>query len=814
MRLQDVIPYMVCVNLAQREDYREEAWERFRRAGLRVDRQPGVDRRWVRDTRGFQDEARYASSLAKRLAIRRAKLAGAPAVLLFEDNVVLAPDLHERLEAIELPQDWGIFFLGCKHLTRPEIVAPGLVKVTRGTDHHAMAVRAEYFDAALKGMAGHPKHSKRTIPYSGLKMAAIQTEVPTYAAFPNLAWQTLSRPEMKGGARALYRQTGAQRTELEAIDGLGEEMARLVAESQGDQRPAPEESPPVAVASNAHENENNAAMASETPATAAGGKDASETPSKLDHDPPGFGFLAGQPPRYRLEELFPLRFYINLARREDRRVEIGHHFEAQALKVERLAAADGRRARKTRGHGPPNKYACRLSHRMAVRAAKLRGSPAVMIFEDDAVLHPDFRRLAEALPPPEDWAVLFFGCTHVKTPEVVAPGWTRVTSVWGMQTYAVRHTVYDLVLRRLRAVGRPGALGTDIEFSRLASEIPVYAIYPNLSWQDEGYSDLLNVHRRNYRQDGSQNRFRSVLYPTNRAMKEAIAARFGASAPSEPGPDSSQPGSPAGVVRETPPDSPCLLRRLTLVPSSGWGNRLRSIASARRLCAKLGATLHVRWDWGKLEDFFLPMEDLKPRPAGGAAPKKIRHNTSTPSPRVVDVTFPDIELNTCYTFGGSHEAAVSLEDVLPFLPKLQPELQGKVDEFAQSQSLATAVGMHIRRTDNKKSKQGSPDRLFVEAATHAMNQGRRIFLATDNRETEEFMKSVCGDSLILFPKRTSLEVRWPRKFDRTAAEDDLIELILLSRTQFILGSYWSSFSGLAMKLNGSPDCRILREDEA
>lgn len=127
MRLQDEIPYMVCVNLAERENRRRECWARFSEAGLTVDRQPGILKNWVTDTRGFIGASRYGCSLAKRLAVRRAKLAGAPAMLLFEDDVVLAADLHEQLAKIELPADWGIFFLGCKHLERPVPLSEGLV---------------------------------------------------------------------------------------------------------------------------------------------------------------------------------------------------------------------------------------------------------------------------------------------------------------------------------------------------------------------------------------------------------------------------------------------------------------------------------------------------------------------------------------------------------------------------------------------------------------------------------------------------------------------------------------------------------------
>jgi hypothetical protein len=174
MTLQEVAPYMVCVNLAEREDRRRAAWKTFAEAGLEVDRQPGVPKRSVKDCRGFYRPQRYACSLAKRMAIRGGRRTGAPAVVLFEDDIVLAPDLHERLAEIELPEDWGIFFLGCRHRERPVPHAPGLVRVTRAVDHHAMVIRAERIGEVLRGLSGHGKGAPATIRFCDDKMSWIQ----------------------------------------------------------------------------------------------------------------------------------------------------------------------------------------------------------------------------------------------------------------------------------------------------------------------------------------------------------------------------------------------------------------------------------------------------------------------------------------------------------------------------------------------------------------------------------------------------------------------------------------------------------------
>jgi GR25 family glycosyltransferase involved in LPS biosynthesis len=501
MRLRDVIPYMVCVNLAAREDRRREAWGRFAAAGLAVERQPGILKWTVTDPRGFKSAARYACSIAKRLAIRRAKLAGAPAVLLFEDDVVLAPDLHERLAEIELPADWGIFFLGCKHLKRPAVVAPGLVRVSKAADHHAIAIRREYYDAMIWGLAGGGRGSPRVIDYSDVKSSDVQRVIPTYACFPNLAWQAWSHSDNSGHSLTHYGPTGRQKSITSAVAGLEAEMAALSGSPaipppasllpEAAILPAEDEDPPEEAWSDGE---------SELEAV-----DTGEVGPGTNSRELGYGFLDGAERRLVLEETFPMRVYINLGRREDRRHEIEYTFALQGLDVERFAAVDARWVRRTRGHDGKPQYGCALSHRLVIRQARQLGAPAVLVFEDDAVLHPEFRRIAEAHAPPPDWGVLFYGCMHVKDPLVIAPGWVRVTSAYSMHAYAIRAEWYERVLAAMRKPDPGGRMpGCDVALTRLSGEIPMYACYPNLAWQAAGFSDLKKMVRSPYGNDGRQ----------------------------------------------------------------------------------------------------------------------------------------------------------------------------------------------------------------------------------------------------------------------------------------------------------------------
>jgi len=261
-------------------------------------------------------------------------------------------------------------------------------------------------------------------------------------------------------------------------------------------------------------------------------------------------------------------------------------------------------------------------------------------------------------------------------------------------------------------------------------------------------------------------------------------------------------------------NSTLALKHLVLVPINGMCNRMRAIASACRLCRLVGAQCTVEWKWGDIESFFQPMQDLafcSNAPDVGLYQKKHMPEHINPA-RTVNVANEVVRLRSDQVFWGIHEKPIQLKDVLNDLPKLSLRLQKTVDSF-RGEYLKNAVGLHMRRTDHEKAKLNSPDALFITRAREVISCGKVIFLATDNIDTEQMMKRLFGDAIITFPKRQNLKRRWPRGFNQTAAEDDLMEFFLLAATEYIVGSYWSSFSGTAISINGSPRCEILKVKE-
>lgn len=221
MDFDTAFPLKFLLNLSRRQDRRVRCEELFAEHGWNVRRQPAVDARRLNSARGFGAAGRYAHAVSTRMILRRAALAKAEAVFIFEDDVVLHPALEERLAEIELPDDWGIFYLGCQHHERPEVVSSGLVRATAPLDTHAWAVRAEYFHEVRRALTGKywPQRGGR-IPAADILLAELVRRVPAYAAFPNLAWQQEEMSDLAGGSYGNYDDDGTQHHSLGCLRGV------------------------------------------------------------------------------------------------------------------------------------------------------------------------------------------------------------------------------------------------------------------------------------------------------------------------------------------------------------------------------------------------------------------------------------------------------------------------------------------------------------------------------------------------------------------------------------------------------------------
>lgn len=224
MNIENEFPARYWINLGRRQERRFETEWQLEKAGITAERFPAVDARFVRNTRGYESAGRYALALSQRLAIRKAMLAGAKAVLILEDDVIFHPELAVRLKEIELPDDWGIFYLGCAHQKRPWPAGRGIVRTPYALDTHAFAVRAPYFRQVMAALSVRPGQEVNHPRASDWFLADLHREIPTYACFPNLAWQAVSDSDLAGGVYSNYTASGEQKAGDGETIGLQAQM--------------------------------------------------------------------------------------------------------------------------------------------------------------------------------------------------------------------------------------------------------------------------------------------------------------------------------------------------------------------------------------------------------------------------------------------------------------------------------------------------------------------------------------------------------------------------------------------------------------
>ncbi len=217
MDLQRTFPFRAFISLEWRLDRRERLREQLSAAGFDAQWFPAIHSGHVgRDIRGFLSPSKRAVALSKRFVLRAARKSGADSVLILEDDVVFHPEFAARVAALELPDDWAIFYLGCQHIETPVPVSPGLVRVNRALDGHAWAVRRPYFNLVSAAMRGGTKGDTGRI-CSDVLVSSLHRRLPTYAAWPNLAWQGCDYSDVAGRIYSNYDPDGTQRVSRHII---------------------------------------------------------------------------------------------------------------------------------------------------------------------------------------------------------------------------------------------------------------------------------------------------------------------------------------------------------------------------------------------------------------------------------------------------------------------------------------------------------------------------------------------------------------------------------------------------------------------
>lgn len=124
--------------------------------------------------------------------------------------------------------------------------------------------------------------------------------------------------------------------------------------------------------------------------------------------------------------------------------------------------------------------------------------------------------------------------------------------------------------------------------------------------------------------------------------------------------------------------------------------------------------------------------------------------------------------------------------------KLLPEIQCIVDDYKKN-ILESYIAIHVRRTDHvvvaKKNNRYTDDEEFFKFIEE--HPEKKIFLATDNSETQQLFLSKYGDRICIYKEIVNLE-----SLRKTDILNSIIDIYICSYADIFLGSKWSSFSQL------------------
>jgi len=218
-------------------------------------------------------------------------------------------------------------------------------------------------------------------------------------------------------------------------------------------------------------------------------------------------------------------------------------------------------------------------------------------------------------------------------------------------------------------------------------------------------------------------------------------------------------------------------------PDFGLCNRLRGLVGEAAYAKRVGATLHVKWDPMpacpyRYEEMFEPLQNMV-----------LISDVSDTTEYACKST------DVCHFNHVLSKYGVKLTPMLNALciASLQPIASIRATLRELVVQCATAVGIHIRRTDllEYTHKYGGPTPMEVYYKAAITNPDKRIFLACDDPDTLELFKNKFGNRVFTSMAFDAVPHEQLRK---TSGVHAVLDLYGLAFCAFFQGTQHSSFT--------------------
>lgn len=279
------------------------------------------------------------------------------------------------------------------------------------------------------------------------------------------------------------------------------------------------------------------------------------------------------------------------------------------------------------------------------------------------------------------------------------------------------------------------------------------------------------------------------------------------------------------------------MKNIVLVPCGGLANRLRAIASIVDIGKKFNCIPTVVWICNN--DINCRFSTLFNLPSSEdciiTEPSAFEVFTKYQIPRKRNLYVSYIYLHLAFDlriYEGKNlpdffdtNNRLDLEKIRPYqriyifsgenLSNFSPQLYRSLFQFTPQvidralsilggNSLIDAA-IHIRRTDNSMSIEHSPVSLFQQQVESiiADNRNSKIFLATDDQQVKKHFSTLFPNNIIINPVQAS-------RTTKAGMVDAAAELYILSKSNRLYGSYWSSFTEAAA-MHGNIPLTIIKK---
>jgi GR25 family glycosyltransferase involved in LPS biosynthesis len=195
MNVDEFFPHQFCINLNTRRDRWERMTEKFARQEInRVVRFPALDGNRLEVPSHWRYSSGAYGCLRSHLAVvEQARDEACPSVLIFEDDVIFAPDFTTRFAEYirQLPDDWDMVFFGALHGQPLVKATDNLLRINHSLSTYAYALKDTTYDSFIE-------LNRQALTVLDENTRALQKRFNSYCFIPHLAWVEEDYSDVRG----------------------------------------------------------------------------------------------------------------------------------------------------------------------------------------------------------------------------------------------------------------------------------------------------------------------------------------------------------------------------------------------------------------------------------------------------------------------------------------------------------------------------------------------------------------------------------------------------------------------------------------